>query len=142
PQAKMGLAVVRPFHSPPNRNAVMIRRNEVDAPVAAQFPQRRLRRLRMTPQMRALVSETRLDLSDLVYPMFACPGKGVRKEVASMPGVANLSVDLVVEECRRVADLGIPAVLFFGIPESKDEQATGAWSDDGIVQRAIRAVKE
>lgn len=96
----------------------------------------------MTPQMRALVSETRLDLSDLVYPIFACPGQGVRKEVASMPGVANLSVDRVVEECRRVVDLGIPAVIFFGIPESKDAQGSGAWSDDGIVQRAIRAVKE
>lgn len=92
--------------------------------------------------MRALVSETRLDLTDLVYPIFACPGTKVRKEVASMPGVANLSVDLVVEECRRIRDLGIQSVIFFGIPESKDERASGAWSDDGIVQRTLRAVKE
>jgi porphobilinogen synthase len=121
---------------------MMIRRSEPDIPATGVFPQRRLRRLRMTPQMRALVSETRLDLSDLVYPMFACPGSGVRKEVGSMPGIANLSVDLLVEECKRIADLGIPAVLFFGIPESKDERATGAWSEDGIVQQAIRAVKD
>ncbi len=92
--------------------------------------------------MRALVSETKLDLTDLVYPMFACPGTGVRKEVGSMPGIANLSVDLIIEECRRVADLGIQSVLFFGIPENKDEQGSGAWAEDGIVQRATRAVKE
>jgi porphobilinogen synthase len=96
----------------------------------------------MRPQMRALVAETRLSVDDLVYPIFACPGSNVRREVASMPGIANLSIDLVVEECRRVADLGIPGVIFFGIPESKDEQASGAWSDDGIVQRALRAVKD
>lgn len=92
--------------------------------------------------MRALVGETRLDLSDLVYPMFACPGSGVKKDVESMPGIANYSVDLLVEECKRLADLGIQSVLFFGIPESKDEQGSGAWAEDGIVQQAIRAVKE
>lgn len=120
----------------------MIRRSDSETSLAAGFPQRRLRRLRLRPQMRALVSETRLHVNDLVYPIFACPGKGVRKEVASMPGIANLSVDLVVEECRRAADLGIPGVIFFGIPESKDERGSGAWSEDGIVQRALRAVKE
>ena len=89
-----------------------------------------------------MVSETRLAVDDLIYPLFACPGKAVRREVASMPGVFNLSVDRIVEECREVADLGIPAVLLFGIPESKDEQASGAWSDDGIVQQALRAIRD
>ncbi|MCL5269983.1 MAG: porphobilinogen synthase, partial [bacterium] len=110
--------------------------------MTAQFPVRRLRRLRMTPALRDLVRETRLHAEDLIYPLFACPGSGVRREVPSMPGVFNLSVDQVVEECRAAADLGLRAVLFFGIPEAKDEAATGAWSDDGIVQRALRAVKD
>jgi porphobilinogen synthase len=101
-----------------------------------------MRRLRMHPRMREMVRETVLTPNDLVYPLFVCPGEGVRREVASMPGVFNLSVDRLVEECREVADLGIPAVLLFGIPETRDEQASGAWSDDGIVQRALRAVKE
>jgi porphobilinogen synthase len=109
--------------------------------MAPLFSIRRLRRLRMTPQLRALVRETELNVGDLVYPLFACTGSGVRREVASMPGVFNLSVDQIVEECRAVAELGIPAVLLFGIPEKKDEQAGGAWDDDGIVQQALRAVK-
>jgi porphobilinogen synthase len=106
------------------------------------FPHRRMRRLRMNPLLRAMVRETRLELDDLIYPLFACPGRGVRREVASMPGVYNMSVDVLVEECREVADLGIPAVLLFGIPESKDEQASGAWAEDGIVQQATRAIRE
>jgi porphobilinogen synthase len=101
-----------------------------------------MRRLRMNPRLRALVRETTLDRGDLVYPLFACPGRGVRREVASMPGVFNLSVDMLAEECREAADLGIPAVLLFGIPESKDEQASGAWAEDGIVQQATRAIRE
>ncbi len=106
------------------------------------FPTRRMRRLRMKPILRGMVRETRLALDDLIYPLFACPGQGVRREVPSMPGVFNFSVDRLVEECREVAGLGIPAVLLFGIPEEKDEQATGAWSEDGIVQRALRAVRK
>ena len=106
------------------------------------FPKRRLRRLRMHPLLRDLVRETSLQVTDLIYPLFACPGRNVRKEIASMPGVFNFSVDQIVEECRRVAGLGIRGVIFFGIPESKDEQASGAWEDEGIVQRAMRAVKE
>ena len=105
------------------------------------FPIRRMRRLRMNPKVRAMVRETRLALDDLIYPLFACPGKGVRREVPSMPGVYNLSVDLLVEECRAAADLGIPAVLLFGIPEEKDEFASGAWAEDGIVQQAFRAIR-
>ena len=96
----------------------------------------------MHPLLRDLVRETSLQVTDLIYPLFACPGRNVRKEIASMPGVFNFSVDQIVEECRRVAGLGIRGVIFFGIPESKDEQASGAWEDEGIVQRAMRAVKE
>ncbi len=109
--------------------------------MAAIFPTRRLRRTRRTPKLRDLTRETSIQLDDLVYPLFACPGKGVRKEISSMPGVCNFSIDLLVEECRRIADLGIGSVILFGIPESKDDEATGAWSEDGIVQRALRAIK-
>jgi porphobilinogen synthase len=105
------------------------------------FPITRLRRLRRTEAMRNLVRETRLTPDAFVYPLFVCPGEGVRKEVRSMPGVFNLSVDEAVREAREVKALGIPSVILFGLPEKKDEQATGAWADDGIVQRAARAIK-
>ncbi len=108
----------------------------------SQFPERRMRRLRMTPRLRDLVRETRLALDDLICPLFVCPGQGVRREIASMPGVFNFSVDQAVEECRALADLGIPAVILFGIPEAKDEQGSGAWAGEGIVQRALRAIRE
>src|SRR6185295_4969423 len=101
----------------------------------------RPRRLRKTAALRALVRETRLSADDFILPLFACPGTGVRKEISSMPGVFNLSVDLLVEECRAVADLGIPAVLLFGIPESKDELGSGAYAENGIIQQALRAIK-
>src|ERR1700760_553870 len=100
------------------------------------FPITRLRRLRRTEQLRSLVRETRLTPEAFVYPLFVCPGKGIRKEVRSMPGVFNLSVDEAVKEAREVKSLGIPAVILFGLPESKDEIATGAWADDGVVQKA------
>lgn len=96
----------------------------------------------MTPLLREMVRETRLDVADLIAPVFVCPGNDVRREIASMPGVFNFSIDQAVVECGELADLGIPAVLLFGIPESKDEQGSGAWSDDGIVQRAIRAIRD
>src|SRR6201994_555353 len=105
------------------------------------FPITRLRRLRRTEQLRSLVRETRLTPEAFVYPLFVCPGKGIRKEVRSMPGVFNLSVDEAVKEAREVKSLGIPAVILFGLPESKDEIATGAWADDGVVQKATRAIK-
>ena len=91
--------------------------------------------------MRALVRETRLAAEDLVLPLFACPGEGVRKEVSSMPGVFNLSTDEVAREAARAFDAGVPAVILFGLPESKDETATGAYAARGIVQEAIRAVR-
>jgi porphobilinogen synthase len=105
------------------------------------FPVTRLRRLRRTSQLRALVRETRLTPEAFVYPMFVCPGEGIRKEVRSMPGVFNLSVDEVVKEAREVHSLGVPAVILFGLPDQKDNFATGAWADDGIVQQAARAMK-
>ncbi len=105
------------------------------------FPVTRLRRLRRTAQLRNLVSETRLTPDVFVYPMFVCPGEGVRKEVRSMPGVCNLSVDEAVKEAREAHGLGVPAVILFGLPDKKDEVATGAWADDGIVQQAARALK-
>jgi porphobilinogen synthase len=105
------------------------------------FPVTRMRRLRRNEQLRSLVRETRLSPESLVYPLFVCPGNGVRKEVRSMPGVFNLSMDEAVEEARQAHSLGLPAVILFGLPESKDEIATGAWADDGIVQQAARAMK-
>jgi porphobilinogen synthase len=106
-----------------------------------QFPSTRLRRLRRTPLLRAMVRETRLTPENFVYPLFVCPGEGVRKEVRSMPGVFNLSVDETVREAREAHSLGIPALILFGLPEKKDEVATGAWEENGIVQRATRAIK-
>jgi len=105
------------------------------------FPVTRLRRLRQSEQLRSLVRETRLTPESFVYPVFVCPGEGVRKEVRSMPGVFNLSVDEAVKEAQATHALGVPAIILFGLPEKKDEVATGAWSDDGIVQRATRALK-
>ncbi|MGH9539199.1 MAG: porphobilinogen synthase [Terriglobales bacterium] len=105
------------------------------------FPVTRLRRLRQDDKLRGLVRETRLTPEAFVYPLFVCPGEGVRKEVRSMPGVFNLSVDEVVKEARQTYSLGVPAVILFGLPETKDEVATGAWTENGIVQQAARALK-
>ncbi len=88
-----------------------------------------------------MVRETRLTPEALVYPLFVCPGEGVRKEVRSMPGVFNLSVDEAVKEARETFSLGVPSVILFGLPAKKDEVATGAWAEDGIVQQAARAIK-
>jgi porphobilinogen synthase len=105
------------------------------------FPATRLRRLRRTAGMRDMLRETRLSPQNLVYPLFVCPGEGVRKEVGSMPGVFNLSVDEAVREAEETYRLGIPAIILFGLPEKKDEIATGAWEENGIVQRAAGAIK-
>jgi len=105
------------------------------------FPVTRLRRLRRTAELRNLVCETRLTPDAFVYPMFVCPGEGIRKPVRSMPGVFNLSVDEAVKEAQQVRSLGVPSVILFGLPDKKDEVATGAWADDGIVQQATRAMK-
>lgn len=106
------------------------------------FPTHRPRRLRQHPQLRRMVQETTLTANDLIYPLFAVPGDSVAKEVVSMPGVYQLSVDKIVEEAKEVYDLGIPAIILFGIPHDKDDDATGAWHDCGIVQKAATAVKE
>jgi len=92
--------------------------------------------------MRALVRETTLAPGDLIYPLFLCPGEGVRREINSMPGVFNLSVDEAVREAEEAASLGIGGLLFFGLPESKDEEGTGAWDQNGIVQQGLRAIKQ
>jgi porphobilinogen synthase len=105
------------------------------------FPANRLRRLRRTETLRTLVRETRLTPESLVYPLFICSGTGIRKEVRSMPGVFNLSVDEAVKEVRETRALGVLSVILFGLPEKKDEVATGAWAEDGMVQRAARAIK-
>ena len=108
---------------------------------AMAFPVTRLRRLRRTAELRNLVCETRLTPEAFVYPMFVCPGEGVRKAVRSMPGVFNLSVDEAVKEAQQVQSVGVPSVILFGLPDKKDEVATGAWAEDGIVQQAARALK-
>ncbi len=105
------------------------------------FPVTRLRRLRRTAALRSMVRETRLTPEGFVYPLFVCPGEGIRKEVRSMPGVFNLSVDEAVREAEEAHSLGVPAVILFGLSEKKDEVATGAWEENGIVQRAARAIK-
>jgi porphobilinogen synthase len=106
------------------------------------FPSQRPRRLRTSPNLRRMVRETSLCKNDLIYPLFAVPGEAFAKEVKSMPGVYQLSIDKVVEEAKQVYDLGIPAVILFGIPADKDDEATGAWHDCGIVQKAATAVKQ
>ena len=105
------------------------------------FPITRMRRLRRTAEIRNMVAETRLTPDAFVYPMFVCPGEGIRKPVSSMPGVCNLSVDEAVNEARQVKSLGVPSIILFGLPDKKDEVATGAWHEDGIVQQAARAIK-
>lgn len=106
------------------------------------FPINRPRRLRQNAGLRRMVQETVLTSSDLIYPLFAVPGEGIAKEVISMPGVYQLSVDKIVIEAKEVYELGIPAIILFGIPDNKDTEATGAWHDCGIVQKAATAVKE
>ncbi len=101
-----------------------------------------MRRLRRNESLRALVRETALDPGDLIYPLFICPGQGVRHPIGSMPGVFNLSVDEAVREAEEAVRLGIGGLLLFGLPDAKDEQATGAWSDDGIVQQGLRALRQ
>jgi porphobilinogen synthase len=106
------------------------------------FPIHRPRRLRASEAMRALVRETRLHPSQFILPLFACPGEGVRREISAMPGNYQLSIDELVKECEEVRSLGIGGIILFGLPESKDEEASGAYDDHGIVQRAVRAVKK
>ena len=105
------------------------------------FPVVRPRRLRRSEAIRSLSRETRLSTQGLLYPMFVCPGRGVRNPIGSMPGVAQQSVDKFLEECREVEQLGIPGIVLFGIPVKKDARGSEAWAADGVVQRAIEAVR-
>jgi porphobilinogen synthase len=106
------------------------------------FPAYRPRRLRKNENFRRMIRETKLSVDDLVYPLFVVPGKGVKKPINSMPGHFQMSVDSLVKEVQRAKDLGIPAVLLFGIPEKKDETASGALFKDGIIQQAVRRIKD
>lgn len=106
------------------------------------FPTHRPRRLRRSEALRGLVRETELSVRSLVFPLFVCPGAKVKNEIPSMPGNFRWSVDRLVEECKAVFDIGIPAVILFGIPEKKDEMGSGAYDPEGIVQRAVRSVKK
>ncbi|HKA27529.1 MAG TPA: porphobilinogen synthase, partial [Gaiellaceae bacterium] len=105
------------------------------------FPATRLRRMRRTGRLRSLVRETRLDLGDFVMPLFVCPGEGVVNELEGLPGIAQRSVDALVDETEALVAHGVSSVLLFGIPEEKDEDASGAYDDDGIVQRALRELR-
>lgn len=107
----------------------------------ATYPTKRLRRLRYNPTVRDMIRETVLTKNDLIYPLFVVPGEKVKTEIRSMPGVYNMSIDLIVEECKEVEKMGIPAVILFGIPEHKDEVGSGAYDPNGIIQRAVRAIK-
>jgi len=106
------------------------------------FPADRPRRLRRTAALRSLVRETRIQPSDLILPLFAVGGRGVRKPIGSMPGVAQLSVDLIVEETKAARAAGVRSVILFGIPDHKDAQGTGAWDPNGPVCTAFRAIKD
>ena len=106
------------------------------------FPQTRLRRLRATRALRGLVSETTLAPGDLVYPLFVAHGVDRREPIAAMPGIDHLSIAHAVSEAGDAQDLGIPAVLLFGLPASKDDEGSGAWDDEGVVQLATRAIKD
>jgi porphobilinogen synthase len=106
------------------------------------FPEMRLRRLRSTPELRELVAETRLSVKDLVYPLFIVEGKGLKQEIGSMPGIHRFSIDKLHPEIDEIMAAGIRAVILFGIPEHKDENASGAYAKDGVVQEAIKAIKK
>lgn len=108
----------------------------------SSFPEYRLRRLRKHENLRRLVRETQVNVSDLILPLFVAPGTGFRKAIASMPGVFQTSVDELVKDAKEASDLGIPAVLLFGIPETKDERGSSGYDDNGIVPRGIRAIRQ
>lgn len=108
----------------------------------AGFPERRMRRLRYNPILRNMIAETEINLRQLIYPFFVVPGSNYRKEITSMPGIFNLSIDQLVKEVKELVDLGISAIILFGIPERKDELGSEAYSSNGIIQRALRAIKK
>ena len=106
------------------------------------FPIQRPRRLRRNENLRRMVRETHLSVDDLIMPLFIVPGSGVENPIGSMPGISQLSVDRAVEECKSIRDLGVPGAILFGIPDEKDAVGSDAYSDDGIIQRALRSLKE
>ena len=106
------------------------------------FPIQRLRRLRATESLRRLVRETQIEPGDCIFPLFIVEGEGVKKEISSMPGNYQMSIDSTVDECRHLLSLGVGGVILFGIPAHKDEMASGGYADDGIVQKALRAIKK
>ena len=106
------------------------------------FPITRLRRLRQNETFRRMVRETTVTVDDLIMPLFVCPGTNVKEEISSMPGQYRFSVDKLADECKAIEQLGIPGVILFGIPEEKDPQGSGAYSETGIVQEARRAVRK
>ncbi len=105
------------------------------------FPDIRMRRLRRTERLRELVCETKLDPGDFIYPLFVCPGTGVKNEISSMPGCYQMSADMIVKECEEVNNLGIPGVILFGIPETKDAVGSSGYAEDGVVPTAIREIR-
>lgn len=107
----------------------------------ASFPTKRLRRLRYNPLVREMVRETVLTKNDFIYPLFVVPGEAKKKEIKSMPGNYQMSIDNIVKECHELVALGLPAVILFGIPEVKDEKGSDAYNPEGIIQRAIKAIK-
>lgn len=106
------------------------------------YPTTRLRRLRYNPLIRDMVQETELSVKDFIYPLFVCPGEKIKKPVGSMPDVYQMSIDVLVEECKEIVELGIPAIILFGIPSHKDEVGSEAYDEEGIIQRAVRAIKK
>jgi len=106
------------------------------------FPETRPRRLRRTSALRRLIRETTLSPDNFICPLFVCPGSGVRREISSLPGQFHFSVDEIVREAREIADLGIPSVILFGLPQKKDDVGSEAWHSDGVVQNAIRGIKK
>jgi porphobilinogen synthase len=110
--------------------------------ITGKFPQLRPRRLRKNENIRRMVRETNLSVDDLIYPLFVVEGEGIKEEIVSMPGQYRYSIDTLINEVKEVKELGIPAIILFGIPEHKDELGSDSFSDKGIIQRAIRAIKE
>jgi len=108
----------------------------------AVYPTKRMRRLRYNPLVRDMIRETVVTKNDFIYPLFAVTGKNIKKEIKSMPGNYQMSVDEIVKECKEIESLGIPAVILFGIPDHKDEVGSGAYDSNGIIQQAVRAIKE
>lgn len=107
-----------------------------------QFPEYRPRRLRKNENFRRLIRETQLSVDDLIFPLFAVPGKNIKKPIQAMPGIFQMSIDNIIKETQKARELGIPGVLLFGIPADKDDQATGAFAKDGIIQQAVRRIKK